>query len=291
MYFAGMSNSQGQLSSAIDVVRNAIGDRKPTIGLILGSGLGVIAEAAENRVILPYGDIPGFHVANVVGHAGQLVVGDIGNVTVIIMQGRFHYYEGVSMEKIAFPIDLMKELRVRSVIITSASGGVNPQLSKGDIMVLDDHINFVFRNPFRPVLRTEERNRLPKSLYTSDIGHITRVNDIYDGQLKQLAFDVAMAENIDLKKGVYLMVEGPSYETKAEIKMVRKLGGDVVGMSTVPEALAANRNGMSVLGITYVSNMASGMAPGPLVHSHVIETMEMIRDDMLKLITGIIKQM
>lgn len=297
MYFAVMSDSQDQLSNAAAVVRTAIGDRKPVVGLILGSGLGVIAEAAENRVVIKYGDIPGFHVSNVEGHAGQLVIGDIGDVTVMIMQGRFHYYEGVSMDEIAFPIVLMQKLGVKSVIITSASGGVNPQFQKGDIMVLEDHINFVFRNPFRRSITKENystgsiRSAVSMSDRANDFGHMPRVNEIYDSDLKKLAFDVAKIENIELQKGVYLMVEGPSYETKAEIKMVRKLGGDVVGMSTVPEALAAKHNDMSVLGITYVSNMASGLAPGPLVHSHVIETMEMIRDDMMRLITGIIKGM
>lgn len=286
MYFAGMIESADQLVSAVAVVRNVMGSRKPVIGLILGSGLGLIAEAAKNQVVIPYGDIPGFHVSHVEGHAGQLVIGEIGGVTVIIMQGRFHYYEGVSMEEIAFPIELMKELGVLSLIITSASGGVNPQFQKGDIMVLDDHINFVFRNPLRRTHSVVDH----VSEHTMEFGHVPRVNDIYDKGLKELANRVAIAENIELKRGVYLMVEGPSYETKAEIKMVRKLGGDVVGMSTVPEAIAANQKGMSVLGITYVSNMASGLAPGPLVHSHVIETMEMIRDDMLKLIVGIIER-
>ncbi len=311
-----MRNSQSQLSSAVDVVRAAIGDRQPGVGLILGSGLGVIADAAENRVVIKYGDIPGFHVSHVEGHAGQLVIGDVGDVTVMIMQGRFHYYEGVSMEEIAFPIELMRKLGVGSVIITSASGGVNSQLKKGDIMLLDDHINFVFRNPFRGAIKTSDHNLAlkggnrvweispasegdnraweisseAKDGRTAEMWHLPKVNDVYSIKLKELAFDIAGEENVDLKKGVYLMVEGPSYETKAEIKMVRKLGGDVVGMSTVPEALAAHSIGMSVLGITYVSNMASGLAPGPLVHSHVIETMEMIRDDMTKLITGIIKK-
>jgi purine-nucleoside phosphorylase len=281
-----MSALQNQLSDAVSVIRDVIGSRKPdllkeqrkAVGLILGSGLGLIAEAVENRVVIPYGDIPGFHVSKVEGHAGQFIVGDIGNSNVMIMQGRFHYYEGASMDEIAFPIDLMKELGVGSVIITSASGGANPELQKGNIMILDDHINYVFRNPLRG------------RYHLMGGAHIPRVNDIYDNDLKKLAFDIAKAENIDLKRGVYLMVAGPSYETVAEVKMVRKLGGDVVGMSTVPEAIAANHNDMSVLGITYVSNMASGLAPGPLVHSHVIETMEMIRDDMLKLITGIIKK-
>ena len=285
MYFAGMSESPSQLANATAVVRNAIGTRRPVVGLILGSGLGVIAQAAQNQVIIPYGNIPGFHVSKVKGHAGQLIIGEIEEITIIIMQGRFHYYEGVSMEEIAFPIELMERLGVRSVIITSASGGVNPQFQKGDIMVLDDHINFVFRNPLRQTHKVADRKGNSENAF----GHMPHVNSIYNKDLKELAVKATKAENIDLKRGVYLMVEGPSYETQAEIKMVRKLGGDVVGMSTVPEAIAANQRGMSVLGITYVSNMASGMAPGPLVHSHVIETMEMIREDMLKLVTRIIK--
>jgi purine-nucleoside phosphorylase len=278
------------MSEAIKVVRNAIGTRQPVVGMILGSGLGGIAEAASDRVVIPYGDIPGFHVSDVEGHAGQLVFGEIDGCAVMIMQGRFHYYEGVSMEAVAFPVALMGKLGVSSIIITSASGGVNPQFKKGDIMVLDDHINFVFRNPIRGSVSAIDMYDAsePDAVAQNDYGFLARVNTIYDQGLKQLAYDVGQTNDIHLQTGVYLMVSGPSYETKAEIRMVRKLGGDVVGMSTVPEAIAARQLGMRVLGITYVSNMASGMAPGPLVHSHVMETMDMIRDDMMKLIAGIV---
>ncbi len=286
MYFAAMNDSDDLMSLAVAAVKKVIGMRKPVVGLILGSGLGGIAEAAMDRIVIPYGDIPGFHVSHVEGHVGQLVFGEVGGCAVMIMQGRFHYYEGVSMDEIAFPVKLMMNLGVRSIIITSASGGVNAEFQKGDIMVLDDHINFVFRNPLRSIGNVDGAN----ALHQSSNDYITRVNSIYDRDLKQLALDVGKANQIELKKGVYLMVEGPSYETKAEIKMVRKLGGDVVGMSTVPEAVAAYQCGMQVLGVTYVSNMASGMAPGPLVHSHVMETMDMIRDDMMTLIVGIVEK-
>jgi len=287
MYFATMSDSQDELSSAVAMVKKVIGVRQPVVGLILGSGLGVIAEAVEDQVVIPYEAIPGFHVSKVEGHAGHLVVGRMGAKTVLIMQGRFHYYEGVSMEKIAFPIHLMNELGVKSVIITSASGGVNLQFKKGDIMVLEDHINFVFRNPFCHV--SSPIGIDSSTGHDAEYGHLPRVHNIYCRHLRQLAINVARDAHIELKRGVYLMVQGPCYETPAEVRMVRKLGGDVVGMSTVPEALAAKSKNLSVLGITYVSNMASGLAPGPLVHSHVIETMDMIRDDMMKLISGIIK--
>ncbi|ADU30051.1 purine-nucleoside phosphorylase [Evansella cellulosilytica] len=251
----------------------------PDLGLILGSGLGVLADEINNAITIPYSDIPGFPKSTVAGHKGQLVFGDIEGVQVVAMQGRFHYYEGYSMELVTLPVRVMKELGVQTIIVTNAAGGVNTSYQPGDLMLIKDHINFFGTNPL--IGPNEERYgpRFPD------------MSSAYSKKLLQLALQVADEENIRVRKGVYVGMTGPTYETPAEIKMVRSFGGDAVGMSTVPEVIVAKHSNIEVLGITCISNMAAGILDQPLTHDEVIETTEMVKLKFLSFVKAIVRKM
>lgn len=250
---------------------------QPKIGLILGSGLGVLADEIENPVKIPYQEIPGFPVSTVEGHAGQLVFGVLNGVEVVAMQGRFHFYEGYSMDKVTFPVRVMKAIGVEILIVTNAAGGVNESFSAGDLMIIKDHINFTGTNPL---------------IGPNDANFGVRFPDMsgaYTKELRSLAKDVAARLGLEVKEGVYFGFSGPVYETPAEIRMVRVLGGDAVGMSTVPEVIVARHSGMKVLGISCISNMAAGILDQPLTHDEVIETTERIKANFLLYIKEIVK--
>lgn len=249
---------------------------QPRLGLILGSGLGVLAEQIEESHQIPYKHIPHFPVSTVAGHAGQLVVGFLSGCPVIAMQGRFHAYEGYTFEQVTFPVRVMNELGVDTVIVTNAAGGINESFQSGDLMVIRDHINFTFRNPLIGENEAEWGPRFPD------------MSTAYDPSLRELAHQVAQAEGIPLQTGVYAGVIGPSYETPAEIRMLRQLGGDAVGMSTVPEVIVARHMGMRVLGISCITNMAAGILPQPLSHEEVVETAERVRETFLLLVREIV---
>lgn len=251
----------------------------PKIGLILGSGLGVLAEEIENAAVIPYGQIPHFPVSTVEGHAGQLVIGTLENQPVIAMQGRFHLYEGHPLQAVTFPIRVMKALGVETVIVTNAAGGVNTSFSPGDLMVIRDHINFMFRNPLIGPNDPELGVRFPD------------MSSAYDPELRQLARQVAEKQGFSLQEGVYCAVLGPSYETPAEIRMIRTIGGDAVGMSTVPEVIVARHAGIRVLGISCISNMAAGILPQPLSHEEVMETAERVKNKFIGLVRGILREL
>jgi purine-nucleoside phosphorylase len=224
----------------------------PEIGLILGSGLGVLADEIENPVRIPYSDIPEFPVSTVEGHAGQLVLGDLAGKKVVAMQGRFHFYEGYSMEKVTFPVRVMKLLGIEKLIVTNAAGGVNEEFEPGDLMIITDHINYTGTNPL--IGANDERfgPRFPD------------MSEAYNKELNAKATKIATDLGILVKEGVYVGFSGPTYETPAEIRFARNMGGDAVGMSTVPEVIVARHSGIKVLGISCITNMASGILDQPL---------------------------
>lgn len=250
---------------------------RPTIGLVLGSGLGVLAEEIRAADVIPYHEIPHFPVSTVEGHAGQLVLGELEGQTVVAMQGRFHYYEGYGLDQVTFPIRVMKELGVENLIVTNAAGGINTDFQAGDLMLIRDHLNFMFNNPLLGPNAPEWGVRFPD------------MSDAYDRSYRQLARRVAEAQNIPLREGVYVGLTGPTYETPAEIRMFRKLGGDAVGMSTVPEVIVARHAGIRVLGISCISNLAAGILDQPLSHDEVMETAERVKPRFIRLVKGIVK--
>lgn len=249
---------------------------QPRLGLILGSGLGVLADEIEESCRIPYEHIPHFPVSTVTGHAGQLVLGSLSGCPVIAMQGRFHAYEGYTLEQVTFPVRVMKEFGVDTLIVTNAAGGINESFKSGDLMVIRDHINFTSRNPLIGENEPEWGPRFPD------------MSTAYDPSLRDLAHQVAQAQGITLRTGVYAGVIGPSYETPAEIRMLRQLGGDAVGMSTVPEVIVARHMGMRVLGLSCITNMAAGILPQPLSHEEVVETAARVRETFRSLVREIV---
>ncbi|SCG83334.1 purine-nucleoside phosphorylase [Proteiniborus sp. DW1] len=252
---------------------------KPKIGIILGSGLGPLADEILNADIIKYDEIPNFPTSTVQGHKGQLVVGELEGKKVIAMQGRFHYYEGYPIDKVTFPVRVMRALGVDTIIITNAAGGVNREYAPGDLMVITDHINFTFDNPLIGKNYDELGPRFP------DMSHA------YDKSLIDLAIKSANNLNLNIKQGVYMWNSGPTYETPAEVRVATFLGADAVGMSTVPEVITAVHGGMKVLGISCITNMASGILDQPLNHSEVIETSERVKNDFISLIKEILKEL
>jgi purine-nucleoside phosphorylase len=251
-------------------------DKSPEIGLILGSGLGVLGDEIEEPITIPYSEIPHFPASTVSGHKGQLVIGTLEEKTVIAMQGRFHYYEGYSLQQVTFPVRVMKQLGIESIIVTNAAGGINEDFSAGNLMIISDHINNLGANPL--LGRNDETlgERFPD------------MSKAYDPDLIEHAEKCAEELNLPVQKGVYAANSGPTYETPAEVKMLKTWGADAVGMSTVPEVIVARHAGLRVLGISCISNMAAGILNQPLTHIEVIETTEQVREDFLRLIKKII---
>ena len=252
--------------------------RQPVIGLILGSGLGVLAEEIERPIRIPYGDIPGFLASTVAGHKGQLVIGELEGKQVVAMQGRFHYYEGYEMDLVTFPVRVMRAIGVKTIIVTNAAGGVNKSFEAGDLMLISDHLNLFGTNPLIGPNDDETGVRFPD------------MSKAYSPELLNLAKKVAADLNMPVKAGVYAGNTGPAYETPAEVRMIRTLGADAVGMSTVPEVIVARHCDMKVLGISCISNMAAGMLDQPLSHDEVIETTEKVREDFLMFVKEIVKR-
>jgi len=252
---------------------------EPEVALILGSGLGVLAEEIANRKIIKYEDIPNFPVSTVEGHAGQFVVGTLEGKRVMAMQGRFHYYEGYEMQEIALPIRVMYKLGIENLIVTNAAGGINRNFEPGNFMIIQDHINLMGDNPLKGDNIDEFGPRFPD------------MSEIYNEELRELAEKVAVKNKINTVKGVYVGLEGPSYETPAEIRYLRGIGADAVGMSTVPETITANHMGMNILGISCITNMAAGVLPKPLDHKEVIEIADKVKPKFSTLIKSILKEM
>lgn len=263
------------INDAVEVIKQRI-TSTPTMGLILGSGLGDFADTLEDRVVIPFTDIPNFPKPTVQGHAGAFVIGKCQGKTVVALQGRIHYYEGHPQSVITIPVRIMAMLGVKRVILTNACGGVNLNFVPGDLMLISDHINFSGANPLIGPNLAEFGPRFPD------------LSNIYTKDLRNRIMKLAEENAIALRQGVYAMYSGPNYETPAEIRMFRLLGADAVGMSTVPEAIVAAHAGMEVVGISCITNMAAGVLPQKLNHQEVVETAALVHDKFQKLLTLII---
>ena len=252
-------DNAAKILAAADYIRSQVSLR-PTIGLVLGSGLGDYADTLEDAVRISYKDIPNFPIPSIPGHSGALVFGRKCGADVVVMQGRIHYYEGLPQQEITLPIRVLAALGVKTVVLTNACGGVNLSFTPGDLMLISDHINFSGANPLIGPNLDAFGSRFPD------------MSDLYTGSLRAAIKEKAAAAGIPLQEGVYAMYSGPNYETPAEIRMFRILGADTVGMSTVPEALVAGHCGMQVVGVSCVTNMAAGVLPVKLSHAEVTET-------------------
>ena len=266
------------LQQSVDYLRGKIGNFIPEIGIILGSGLGDLADE-YCRFSIPYSEIPGFEASTVTGHKGRLVFAEINGKNVVMMQGRFHFYEGHSIQKVVYPVKVMKKLGVKTLILTNAAGGVNPTFNPSDLMVITDHINFMGVNPLNGQNDDSMGERFPD------------LTEVYTPELVELAKRIAAKHGIDMQEGVYIAFPGPSYETPAEIRMAGIMGADAVGMSTVPEAITAGWAGMEVIGISCICNYAAGVSNIKLSHSDVIHAANMAKDKFKLLIKEIIREL
>lgn len=246
------------------------------IGIVLGSGLGGFADAIRDAFAVDYSEIPHWPVSRIIGHAGRLVGGVVKGRRVLALCGRVHYYEGHTLAAVAFAIRVLGRLGIRTLVLTNAAGGINTQFSKGALMVIDDHINFLGSNPLIGANEDRLGPRFPD------------MSEVYSRRLRDVAAETARALALPIEHGIYIAVDGPSYETPAEIRAFRTLGADAVGMSTVPEAIAARHMSMDVLGISCIANMAAGVLPEPLNHDDVMETTRRVREQFISLLEGII---
>jgi purine-nucleoside phosphorylase len=252
---------------------------EPQVALVLGSGLGGFADEFAEAVAIPYGEIPGFATSTAEGHAGRLVIGKVGLVPVIAMQGRVHFYEGYTLEEVTFPIRVFKLLGIKRLVLTNAAGGIDIELSQGALMVISDHLNLMGVNPLRGPNDERFGPRFPD------------LSEAYSRDLQQQAVEVARTLGVEIRRGIYAALAGPSYETPAEIHMLRACGADAVGMSTVPETIVARQMGIDVLGISCITNMAAGISDEPINHAEVMETGRRVRDTFTKLLRGVISQL
>ena len=262
----------GELDAAAAAIRGKTREA-PIVGLVLGSGLGAFTEGLSDRVAIPYDRIPHFPVpSGIVGHAGELVLGRVGTTPVVVLSGRVHSYEGRAMPEVVFPARVLARLGVKAVILTNAAGGVRLTFRAGDLMVLTDHINGLGANPLVGANEDALGPRFPD------------MSTVYDAGLRNVIKAEARRLRIPLRQGVYVGLQGPSYETPAEIRMWRKLGADAVGMSTVPEAIALRHAGVRVAGISTITNMAAGILKKPLNHAEVLETTKRVGSRFVKLL-------
>lgn len=247
-------------------------DSVPEIALVLGSGLGTIADRAKDRKVFPYGKIPGFPVSSVEGHAGQLVVGEVNGVNAVMMQGRVHYYEGWELARLTFPVRVFAEAGVSTLLVTNSAGGVNPDYEPGDLMVISDHINLLGDNPLRGPNEERFGPRFPDMTYG------------YDPEIVSILRETGSDIDVTLHEGVYTASMGPSYETPAEVQMIQTLGGDAVGMSTVPEVIVGNHQNMRVGGVSCITNYAAGLSDSKLSHDEVKDVANRVQERFIKLI-------
>jgi purine-nucleoside phosphorylase len=266
------------IMASAQIVRDALGPLRPQIAIVLGSGLGRLADRVEEAVRIPYAELPGFHVPKVAGHKGELVAGMLGGVAVLLQSGRFHMYEGHTAQEAALPVRVFAALGIDTLIVTNAAGGIHRSYRPGSLMLIGDHLNMTGRTPLEGPVRADE-TRFPD------------MSVAYDADLRELARDVAHTAGIPLEEGVYAGLLGPTYETPAEIRMLATLGADAVGMSTVVEVIAARANGMRCLGISLVSNPAAGISPTPLNHVEVMDMAERAGGRLASLIEGCLGRM
>lgn len=249
---------------------------EPRIALVLGSGLGGFADEFDEAVGVPYEEIPGFMRSTAQGHAGRLVIGKVDEVPVLAMQGRVHYYEGYSLEEVTFPVRTFKLLGAKTLILTNASGGINVELSQGTLMVISDHLNLMGDNPLRGPNDDRFGPRFPD------------MSTVYSHELQALVVEEAQTIGVGVRRGIYGALSGPSYETPAEIHLLRSLGADAVGMSTVPEAIVARHMGLEVLGISCITNMAAGISDEPINHEEVMATGDRVRETFGQLLRRVV---
>lgn len=268
----------GRVLRAAEAVREAIAPRRPRVAIVLGSGLGFLGDAVEDSVRVPYATIPGFPQPTVVGHAGELIAGTLDDVPVIAQSGRFHLYEGHDAWTAALPVRVFATLGVTTLVVTNAAGGIRRTFRPGTLMLIADHLNLMFRNPLTgPVEEGDER--------------FPDMSDPYDRELRALARRVAVERGIALEEGVYAGLLGPSYETKAEIEMLKRVGADAVGMSTVPEIVAARARGIRCLGISTITNAAAGLGGQTLSHQEVLDASDRVRDQLTELVRGVVARL
>lgn len=263
------------LNQTVNYIKEQIQDFEPEIGIILGSGLGELADE-YCKYSIKYADIPNFEASTVSGHKGQLVFAEINGKKVVMMQGRFHFYEGHSIQKVVFPIKVMKKLGVKTLIVTNAAGGVNEKFKPSDLMIITDHINHMGVNPLIGLNDDTMGERFPD------------MSEIYTKEYINLAKNLSNDLGINLQEGVYMALTGPSYETPAEVRMARIIGADAVGMSTVPETIVASWAGMKVIGLSCICNSAAGVSTVGLSHADVIQAANVAKEKFKKLVTAII---
>ncbi|MFA6238255.1 MAG: purine-nucleoside phosphorylase [Bacteriovorax sp.] len=266
-----------KINKAVKYIQS-ISDIKPRIGIVLGSGLGVFVDQIESKIIIPYNDIPHFRKTSVDGHVGQLILGKVKGVEVVALQGRFHAYEGLLMEEVVFPVRMLATLGIKMLVLTNAAGGVNLNFRPGNLVVITDHINLMGRNPLVGPNDNKMGPRFPD------------MSNAYNSELNDVLRSVSKNLGHDLKEGVYAGVLGPTYETPAEIKMFRTLGADMVGMSTVPEAIAAHHMGVKVCGISCITNMGAGITNIKLKHEDIKDEALKVMDQFTSLLNHAIVQ-
>jgi purine-nucleoside phosphorylase len=266
--------------SAANVIRMQLSQKPqlgvPGIAVVLGSGLGAFAEELKDSVVIPYADIPNFPRSTAIGHSGRLVIGMAGDLTVAAMQGRVHQYEGYSSREAAFPVRVLGQLGIRSLVLTNAAGGINAAYRQGALVLLTDHINLQGNNPLNGPNDERFGPRFPD------------MSEAYSRSYRRLALDAGRELGIELREGVYAALRGPSYETPAEIRYLRAIGADLVGMSTVPEVIVARHMGIAVLAISCVTNMAAGMREGEIHHEEVLETGQRVSATLLALLAAVL---
>ncbi|PYP63683.1 MAG: purine-nucleoside phosphorylase [Gemmatimonadetes bacterium] len=263
---------------AAQAVAQRLGARRPAVAIVLGSGLGFLADEVRDPLRIRYADIPGFPEPGVAGHKGELVAGLLEKVPVLVQAGRFHLYEGHDAATAALPVRVFARLGVKTLIVTNAAGGIRPTFGSGTLMLIADHINLMFRNPLvGPVLKGEER--------------FPDMSDPYDRELRTLAREAAREAHVALEEGVYVALLGPSYETPAEVRMLARLGADAVGMSTVPEVIAARALGIRCLGFSIVTNPASGLTAQPLSHQEVLAASAAAGTGLVTVVKGVLRRL
>jgi purine-nucleoside phosphorylase len=255
------------------------GSRKPRVAVVLGSGLGSVADAVEEAVDIPYDEIPYFPVSTVEGHAGKLIIGALGGIDVLLMKGRFHFYEGYTLQEVTLPVRVFSLLGIQSLILTNAAGGAAKRLSPGTLMLINDHINLMGDNPLYGANEERFGVRFPD------------MTNIYTPAYIEIAKAAAREMNLHLAEGVYLALRGPSYETPAEVRMFAGLGGDALGMSTVPEAIVARHSGMKILAFSCITNFAAGMSGEEIHHGEVMDVGNRAGKQLAELIVKIIPQL
>jgi purine-nucleoside phosphorylase len=267
-----------RVETAAEVIRRRCG-ALPQAALVLGSGLGDFADTLADAVAMPYGELPDWPASRVVGHPGRLVIGTVAGKRVAALAGRVHAYEGHPLSAVAFATRVMGRLGVKQVVLTNAAGGVNTGFARGALMIIDDHINLLGANPLTGENDERFGPRFPD------------MTEVYSKRLRRIADEAAAVKGLSVTHGVYAALLGPSYETPAEIRYLRTIGADAVGMSTVPEAIAARHMGLEVLGISCITNMAAGVLPEPLNHDEVLETTRRVRGTFIALLEGIIERL